>query len=274
MKPTAYEGNEKYIFVSYAHRDRDEVYKVLNEMERCGYRFWYDEGVAPGSEWPEDIADHLSRSVLLLAFISPNAVASSNVRREINYALSKEKPFLSIVLEPTEMSPGMEMQLSSCQSIIKYKYSSWESFMRKLYLCSELEVCRADGVTREEGDVGRFSASLTEAKSVSQTAPAAPGKTADPSDSVFDRLRDLILALLADLCGSSWKSADGVTREEGDSPVDFLADLFGSSWESADGVTREEGDSPVDPSGMVSDRWLFLILALLAMIWIGIGLAL
>ena len=56
-----YNGNEDYIFISYSHRDMDTVLPILARMKQAGYRFWYDEGIDPGSEWPESIADHLSR---------------------------------------------------------------------------------------------------------------------------------------------------------------------------------------------------------------------
>ena len=42
-------------------------------------------------------------------------------------------PFLSVVLEPTEMSLGMEMQLSATQSIFKYTLPNNYEFFKKLY---------------------------------------------------------------------------------------------------------------------------------------------
>ena len=142
MKPVAYEGSEPYIFVSYAHRDGERVFEVLDELDQRGYRLWYDDGIAPGSEWPEDIAQHLDGAALVMAFVTNNSMASRNCRREINFSLSREKPFLSVVLEPTEMPLGMEMQLSAQQSIIRYNYDSWDAFMNKVLLCPDLAPCK------------------------------------------------------------------------------------------------------------------------------------
>lgn len=136
-----YEGQEPYIFVSYAHKDAHLVYPILEELDRRRHRIWYDDGIAPGSEWPENIAQHLSGCALTLAFISPNSIASDNCRREITFALSKRKPFLAIILQPTEMSLGMEMQLSAQQCVMKYSYDTDEAFYRKLCLCPELAIC-------------------------------------------------------------------------------------------------------------------------------------
>lgn len=153
MKPIAYEGSENYIFISYAHKDSEAVYPVLNMLQQNNYRFWYDDGIAPGSEWPENIAQHLNGSALVIAFVSPNSMASPNCRREINYALSKNKPFLSVFLEPTEMPPGMEMQLSAQQSIFRYNYSSWEGFCRKLLMTPDLDSARIPEASAAPADV-------------------------------------------------------------------------------------------------------------------------
>ena len=138
---TPYEGNEPYIFISYAHKDSKRVYPVLEELNRRGYRVWYDDGIAPGSEWPENIAQHLSGCALTMAFISPASIASDNCRREVTFALSKRKPFLGILLEPTEMSPGMEMQLSAQQCIMKFSYAAEEDFLRKVCSCPDMAPC-------------------------------------------------------------------------------------------------------------------------------------
>ena len=61
-----YEGSEPYIFISYAHADREDVFAVLSELYARGYRIWFDEGITPGSEWPENIAQHLSAASLVI----------------------------------------------------------------------------------------------------------------------------------------------------------------------------------------------------------------
>ena len=115
VKP--YEGQEAYIFISYCHKDRASVFPIIEQMARDGYRVWYDEGIDPGSEWPEIIASHLNGSAACIAFITENAVNSHNCKREINFALLKKKPFISVILEPVQMSMGMEMQLAATQAM-------------------------------------------------------------------------------------------------------------------------------------------------------------
>lgn len=137
-----YEGKEDYIFVSYSHRDSERIFPLLRTLSSEGYRLWYDEGIDPGTEWPESIASHLAACKVCLAFISPTSVTSTNCRREINFALSRNKDFLSVVLEPVEMSPGMEMQISTYQSLMSYKYPSRKDFEEKLLSVEILQSCR------------------------------------------------------------------------------------------------------------------------------------
>ena len=54
-----YEGDDSYIFVSYCHKDKERVYPVISELYSRGCRIWYDDGIDPGTEWPEVIAQHL-----------------------------------------------------------------------------------------------------------------------------------------------------------------------------------------------------------------------
>ena len=96
---TPYEGSEKFIFLSYCHKDKSIVFPVAERLARDGYRVWYDEGIDPGAEWPEIIAEHLNRCSACIAFVSENSLNSHNCRREINFALLKKKPFISVVTE-------------------------------------------------------------------------------------------------------------------------------------------------------------------------------
>lgn len=137
-----YEGNEPYIFISYAHRDSEQVLPIIAELVKRGYRIWYDDGIAPGSEWPEYIAQHLGNSSLLISMISDRYIDSNNCKRELTYGLSKNIPFLGVILEPTEMSMGMEMQLSAHQCVLKYNYLSEERFIEKICSNPDMQICK------------------------------------------------------------------------------------------------------------------------------------
>lgn len=116
-----YIGNDKYAFVSYCHHDEEKVYPIISDIMSQGCRLWYDAAINPGLEWPEIIAEQLSGCNACIAFVSEASLMSHNCRKEINFALMKNKPLLIVMLDEVQLSPGMEMQLSTVQSILAYR---------------------------------------------------------------------------------------------------------------------------------------------------------
>ena len=86
-----YEGKDPYIFVSYAHKDSGIVLPVVSGLFEEKYRVWYDEGIAPGSEWPHNIAVHLENADTVVVFVSDNSAASINCENEVVRAKELEK---------------------------------------------------------------------------------------------------------------------------------------------------------------------------------------
>ncbi|MDR0623665.1 MAG: TIR domain-containing protein [Treponema sp.] len=126
----AYRGKEPYIFVSYAHADSNRVFPILSEFHNTGFPVWYDEGIDPGNEWPEEIANALDKCSLFVVFISASSAASVNVRNEINFALSEKKPFIAVWLEDAVLTPGLKLQIGSKQAIMRFRMNP-EDFNRK-----------------------------------------------------------------------------------------------------------------------------------------------
>ncbi len=127
----AYKGNQPFIFASYAHKDKMVVFQMLARLKQEGFRLWYDEGIDPGNEWPDEIAVALDNCYMFIVFISENSVLSQNVKNEINYALRNKKPFIVIYLAETILPKGLELQIGAFQAILKYKMEE-EMYWRKL----------------------------------------------------------------------------------------------------------------------------------------------
>lgn len=148
MKMNApYEGNEPYIFISYCHADKEQVYPLIRLMEENGYHVWYDQGINPGTDWPEVIADHLDRCRIFLAFISNASQESHNCRKEFNFAVMENKPSLCVLLEEVVFTPVMKMQMASIQAI-RYDQckSKWEC-LNKIMDMPDINLCREDEET-------------------------------------------------------------------------------------------------------------------------------
>ena len=121
-----------YAFISYSHRDSYQVMPVLDRLKRRDVAVWYDQGIEVGSEWPEFIAQALVGARCVIAFITPNSVASQNCRREINFAISKGIDVVAAYLEPTDLSPGMELQLNTLQALYRENYPDEDAFVDAL----------------------------------------------------------------------------------------------------------------------------------------------
>ena len=140
-----YEGDEKYIFISYAHADGDRVAPILERLNKAGFRIWYDDGIEWGTEWPEEIAKHIADCCVCMPFHSKASAVSQNCRNEVNFALKRKKTILSVYLEEVELSDGMDMQLSSYQSTFPYQYDDVSEFFERLVRTEVIRECRGSG---------------------------------------------------------------------------------------------------------------------------------
>lgn len=138
-----YEGNDKYIFVSYAHKDSQKVVPIVETLSSNGFRVWYDSGIEAGTEWPEYIEDHLIKSEVVVVFMTPSTIESRNCRNEINFALELKKEILVVYLEETTLLKGMRLQLNSTQSLYRKNHNSAETFITELLNAKILSSCRS-----------------------------------------------------------------------------------------------------------------------------------
>jgi len=127
----AYVGTEPYIFISYAHKDSEQVFQEISKLNDAGYKIWYDEGIEASTEWPEEIANAVLGCSAFLVFVSPRSTASVNCRNEINLALNEDKPFLAVHLEDSALPPGLRLRMGDLQAILKYKIPE-DMYVKKL----------------------------------------------------------------------------------------------------------------------------------------------
>ncbi len=113
----AYTGLASYLFLSYAHKDADEIFPLMERLQQEGCNIWYDEGIHPADEWGETIAKKISDAKALLVVISGNSIQSFNVKREIYYAVSKNIPIIPFYIEDVILSEGLDLQLGIFQAI-------------------------------------------------------------------------------------------------------------------------------------------------------------
>lgn len=139
-----YEGNQPYLFISYAHKDSDTVLPLIQGLMDRGIRVWFDAGTEPVGLWQHYIADHLVGSHGVVIMLSANSLASHNCRKEILMAGSRQKNVCVVHLEPLTLTPGDEMQLIDYQALYRWKYRSDGEFLDTLCRGSVMQACKSD----------------------------------------------------------------------------------------------------------------------------------
>ncbi|MHA1728634.1 MAG: toll/interleukin-1 receptor domain-containing protein [Promethearchaeota archaeon] len=117
----AYQGGEPFLFVSYSHIDKVQVYPIIKELNRDGFNIWFDEGIPISENWKESIAENIDRCIAFLVFITPNIIDSDYVRKEISFTINRHKPFFAVYLEETELPSSLAFEIADIQAIQKYK---------------------------------------------------------------------------------------------------------------------------------------------------------
>jgi hypothetical protein len=97
------------VFLSYARTDQKWAHELISQLTERGIDVWEASSkLSPGDNWPLEVGKALERAQAMIVLVSPAAARSSNVRREIEYALASERfrdRLIPIILKPTDRIP-------------------------------------------------------------------------------------------------------------------------------------------------------------------------
>ena len=161
---------DKYIFISYAHKDSDRVIPVIQTLRKNGFRVWYDDGIDPGTEWDKNIAEHIIDCSYFIAFISKAYLASANCRDEIAYARDENKKHFLIYIEDVELPKELKLRLSRIQNLFMHKYPDKNVFYQKLFAAEGIDVCRDAAYIKKEA----YAETATTKEAYAASAKTAP----------------------------------------------------------------------------------------------------
>ncbi len=112
--PFRAEEERPYIFISYAHADRERVFPVIKELYEKGLHIWYDQGIEIASKYDDVIASHVKNCAVVLAFVSNNSVARKYVENELTYAIEMNRPIVFCMLDRNAaLSDGISLRTSN-----------------------------------------------------------------------------------------------------------------------------------------------------------------
>lgn len=109
--------SEPYVFLSYARADEDDMRRVRDRLRAADVDVWVDERIEAGQEWDVVLEARLRGCGMVVALISPEAVASRWVRRELKFADSLGKPLACLRLREATLTDGLGMLLLTLQWI-------------------------------------------------------------------------------------------------------------------------------------------------------------
>lgn len=79
------------VFISHAYTDTPLVKKVVAGLERAGLEVWdATREILPGDNWADKVARALKESEAMVVLLTPDALRSSWIHWEIQYALGKQ----------------------------------------------------------------------------------------------------------------------------------------------------------------------------------------
>ena len=107
------------VFLSHSAMDAGFARTVVEMLHRHGVPTWYSAlNILPAEQWHDEIGAALKRCDWFLLVLSPHAVESMWVRRELFFALRQTRfqnrivPVLHLPCDPEELSwvlPGLQM---------------------------------------------------------------------------------------------------------------------------------------------------------------------
>lgn len=107
-------------YLSYARADLDVARELAEGLRDSGHRLWFDEFELPaGLSWGTEIDKALTASNAMIVLISPESMASKEVRREIESALLSPNfahNVLPVYLRPTRDVPWFLRTISGIEA--------------------------------------------------------------------------------------------------------------------------------------------------------------
>ena len=132
--PSIYEGNDPYIYISFHHNDKTKIIDILEMLDKRGFRFWNDDGIIPGLETDEIIAEHIENCDFFIAFVSNNYLNSIDKVDELNYSRDTNKDYLLVYIEDVSLPAGLDMRFIRSESIKAYTMTNQTLYSKLLMI--------------------------------------------------------------------------------------------------------------------------------------------
>ena len=120
-----------YVFVCYAHDERETVVAQIDWLKGQGFTVWFDEAIEAGSRWSDDLARAVEGCSAFVYFLSPRSVSSRYCLDEVHFALECSRPIVPVEIAPVTLTPGLKLSIGGTHRLFMHKMQP-DEFRRKL----------------------------------------------------------------------------------------------------------------------------------------------
>lgn len=118
-KEEHFEGD---IFISYSRKDKKIADWLARQLQAGGFNIWIDRHDIPGGvEWSQSIIEAIVSAEAFVLLLSPNAVDSKEVIRELNTAVQNKIRILPVQIYPIDKQWLDTYNLNKLQNIMFYR---------------------------------------------------------------------------------------------------------------------------------------------------------
>jgi WD40 repeat protein/tetratricopeptide (TPR) repeat protein len=126
------------VFISYSRKDGDFARQLNLALQEAGKTTWFDqESISTGVDFEKEIFKGIASSDNFVFVISPDAIQSDYCEREVNYAASQHKRFITILHRETD--PTIMPKALRVINWIDFANSSFEKSFLELVQAIELD---------------------------------------------------------------------------------------------------------------------------------------
>ena len=114
------------MYAAFSDADREQAVSVMQKLAEEDIAFWFTDRFSSKEK------NRIEAAYACVIFISRHSTQDEKTRKSIEYAVRYNKKILCIYLEPTPLSPGMELLLNALQFIDKSAFPDDQAFFEKL----------------------------------------------------------------------------------------------------------------------------------------------
>ncbi len=146
MKPNITDG--KYIFLSYAHKNCEQVKRLVETLQSEGYHVWFDTHLELGEKYNDTIGERIQNCEAFMCFLTKEFGESEYCRMELRMAAEKYHKYIVPVYLGNQMkidealSPGMVLLISDANAFSIKGSNDVDGFMVEVRKSEVLNTCK------------------------------------------------------------------------------------------------------------------------------------